>query len=132
MSRGPRGAAALAPSLRPPLYQQAIFPSAFRLQVGWSAQEPPFKFFPAVPGIPDRLSRRTWPFLPLVRRRPGRPEECGLLYDLYRLSGRTGYSATVWLCNLFDLPPTEERLLALPKEVYDRAEEVYEADWRVD
>ena len=59
VSRGPRGAAASAPSLRRPLFQQAIVPSAFRLRVGWSAQEPPFKFFPAVPGIPDQLSRRT-------------------------------------------------------------------------
>ena len=97
MSRGPRGAAASAPSLRPPLYQQAIFPSAFRLQVGWSAQEPPFKFFPAVPGIPDQLTRRTWPFLPLVRRRPGCEEELGVLFDALNAGGPSGYATSVFL-----------------------------------
>src|SRR5262249_39061927 len=84
---GPRGAAASAPSLRPPLHQQAIVPSAFRLRVSWSAQGHPFKSFPAVPGIPGQLSRRTprfqtrsphfpdGPFRPIrisSRSRPGR------------------------------------------------------------
>ena len=132
MSRGPRGAAASAPSLRPPLYQQAIVPSAFRLQVGWSAQEPPFKFFPVVPGIPDQLSQRTWPFLPLVRRRPGGATECGVLYDCWTVARRGGLSATVFLTNLFLLSRTEEQFLALPRETYDTPDEVYAAGWRID
>ncbi len=132
MSRGPRGAAASALSLRPPLYQQAIFPSAFRLQVGWSAQEPPFKFFPAVPGIPDQLSRRTWPFVPLVRRKPGCEPECGVLYDCWTVARRGGFSATVFIANLFLMPRTEDGFLTLPREVYDSAEEVVTAGWRVD
>jgi hypothetical protein len=132
MSRGPRGAAASAPSLRPPLYQQAIFPSAFRLQVGWSAQEPPFKFFPVVPGIPDQLSRRTHPFLPLIRRKEGGEEDCGVLYDVFGLKGVTGYGATVFMVNVFLLPPTEPELLAMLREVYDSAEEIFAAGWRIE
>jgi hypothetical protein len=74
----------------------------------------------------------TWPFLPLVRRRHRMPVECGLLYDAYRMSGRTGYSATVFLVNLFCVPAAEEVLLTLPKEVYDRPEEIFDALWRID
>jgi hypothetical protein len=73
-----------------------------------------------------------WPFLPLMRRRPGAEEECGLLYDALHRSGTAGYSAAVLLCNLFQLPPTEEELLALPKEVHDCPEEIVAAGWRVD
>ena len=66
-----------------------------------------------------------WPFLPLVRRRPGREEECGLLYDAFNMSDKTGYSATVILCNLFCVPTDEAELLALPQETFDSPEEVY-------
>jgi hypothetical protein len=38
-----------------------------------------------------------WPFLPLMRRRPGCAEECGLLYDALHRSGAAGFSATVIL-----------------------------------
>jgi len=74
----------------------------------------------------------TWPFLPLMRRRPGAEEECGLLYDALHRSGTAGYAATVFLANLFQLPPTEAELLALPREVYDTAEEIFSSGWRVD
>ena len=73
-----------------------------------------------------------WPLLPLVRRRPGAEEECGLLYDALHRSGTAGYGAAVFFCNLFQVPPTEEELLALPREVHDTADEVYGAGWRVD
>ena len=72
-----------------------------------------------------------WPFLPLVRR-AGAEEECGLLVDLLGLCGLAGYSATVFLCNLFCLPAGVDGLLALPKEAYDTPEEVLAAGWRVD
>jgi hypothetical protein len=72
-----------------------------------------------------------WPFLPLVRRQPGAEEECGLLYDAFHRTGTPGFSAAVFHCNLFMLPP-EEQFLDLPKEVYDSVEEVYERGWRVD
>ena len=72
-----------------------------------------------------------WPFLPLVRHtRDG--EECGLLCDVMRLAGKPGYSATVFLANLFLLPRTLEEFLALPREVFDAPEEVYDAGWRID
>src|SRR5262245_51795208 len=133
VSRGPRGAAASAPSLRPPLYQQAIVPSAFRLQVGWSAQEPPFKFFPVVPGIPDQLSRHTYPFLPVVRRPVGVDEpECGLLFDARGTLGLFGYSATVWTCNLFQLPATLDEFITLPRFTYDTLAELAAGGWTVD
>ncbi len=74
----------------------------------------------------------TWPFLPLMRRRTGQEEECGLLYDALHVSGNTGYSATVLLCNLFFAPSAEDELLALPRETYDTPEEMYDAQWRVD
>lgn len=73
-----------------------------------------------------------WPFLPLVRRSPGKEEECGLLCDVLGLKGTPGFSATVVLCNLFLVPPRLDDFLALPKEVFDTAEEVYAAGWRVD
>ena len=71
------------------------------------------------------------PFLPLVRR-DGGGQECGLLCDLMGLAGRPGYSATVFHCNLFLVPARLDEFLALPKEVFDLAEEVYAAGGRVD
>jgi hypothetical protein len=72
-----------------------------------------------------------WPFLPVVRRTQGE-EELGVMYDPCGTSGLTGYSATVFLTNLFELPPTEADFLALPREVFDTAEELVAAGWRVD
>jgi hypothetical protein len=72
-----------------------------------------------------------WPFLPLIRRCRG-CDELGLMYDLRGTGGPTGFSSTVFACNLFDLPATESEFLQLPREVYDSAEEVYAAGWRVD
>lgn len=72
-----------------------------------------------------------WPFLPVARRTAG-GVELGVLFDALRACGRTGYSATVFLCNLYTLPPTFSEFLALPKEVFDTADEVLEAGWRVD
>lgn len=68
-----------------------------------------------------------WPFLPVVRRTRG-PEELGVLFDARGVCGLTGYSATVFLCNLFTL----EQLFAQPKEVFDIGEELIRADWQVD
>ena len=72
-----------------------------------------------------------WPFLPLVRRTKC-PDEVGLMYDVFHVTGRAGYSAAVFLCNLFQTPDTEGEFLSLPREVYDRVEDVYDAGWRVD
>ena len=73
-----------------------------------------------------------WPFLPVVRRHPDGTADYGVLYDCWTVARRGGYSATVILSNIFLLPPTEDRLLALPKEVFDTAEELAAAGWRVD
>lgn len=72
-----------------------------------------------------------WPFLPVVRRTGG-AEELGVLFDARGVCDRTGYSATVFLTNLFELPPTLDQLLALPQEVFDAGEELVRAGWRVD
>ncbi len=71
-----------------------------------------------------------WPFLPVVRRSRG-AEELGVVFDA-RAARLTGYSATVFACNLFALPPDFESFLALPKEVFDDAEELAAAGWCVD
>jgi hypothetical protein len=71
-----------------------------------------------------------WPFLPVVRRSNG-TEELGVVFDA-RAAHLTGFSATVFFCNLFALPPRFADFLALPKEVFDSAEELADAQWRVD
>ena len=72
-----------------------------------------------------------WPFLPLVRRRPGRAEELGVVFDA-RAAGMTGFAATVFLTNMFFLPPDLAAFLALPHETFDTAEELTRAGWRID
>ena len=72
-----------------------------------------------------------WPFLPLVRRTGG-GEELGVRFDARGLFGLYGHSATVYLTNLFELPLVLDILLDLPREVYDTAEELVRAGWRVD
>lgn len=72
-----------------------------------------------------------WPFLPVVRR-TREVVELGLMFDARGVCGLTGYSATVFAANLFALPPTIARFLALPKEVFDCGEELVRAGWRVD
>ena len=72
-----------------------------------------------------------WPFLPIVRRTAD-GLDLGVLFDACKACGRTGYSATVFLTNLFLVPCDLGRLLALPREVFDTAEELVAAGWRVD
>lgn len=72
-----------------------------------------------------------WPFLPVVRRTSG-DEELGVVYDAREAVALTGYSATVFLTNMFTLPRNFQEFLKLPKETFDCAEELAEAGWRVD
>ena len=72
-----------------------------------------------------------WPFLP-VTRSAGGAVDLGLLFDARGVCGLTGYSAAVFLCNLFALPPTLGEFLRLPREVFDDGEELIRAGWRVD
>ena len=65
-------------------------------------------------------------------RQTAEGEEYGLLFDAMGTASKTGYSATVWACNLFLLPPTFEEFLALPKEVFDCTEELIASGWCVD
>ncbi len=73
-----------------------------------------------------------WPFLPVTRRSGGGADVLGVVADLRGLYGLTGYSATVFLANLFRLPPAPGAFLALPRETYDCAEEVADSGWSVD
>jgi hypothetical protein len=76
---------------------------------------------------------KCWPFQPVVRRtQEGNDQQLGILYDAVHTCGQYGYSATVFLTNLFLLPATEERFFALPKLVYDTADEIADAGWTVD
>jgi hypothetical protein len=72
-----------------------------------------------------------WPFLPLVRRSSA-TEEQGLLFDAWGVAELTGLSATVFVCNLYVLPPTLDGLLESPRETFDTVDEMLAAGWRVD
>src|SRR5437588_429786 len=75
-----------------------------------------------------------YPFLPVVHRRLGVEDdpELGLLYDARGVSGTLGFSATVFLCNLFTAPRAEAEFLRLPRIVYDTAQEIGADGWTVD
>ena len=53
-----------------------------------------------------------------------------MLYDFRGTGGPTGFSSTVFLANVFLLPPTLEEFLALPREVFDAPEEMAAAGIR--
>jgi hypothetical protein len=72
-----------------------------------------------------------WPYLPLVRRLPDGEQELGFLFDAWSANRVTGYSATVFLCNFFQISSKLDEFLALPKEVFDTPEEIVDA-WSVD
>lgn len=71
-----------------------------------------------------------WPFLPVVRRSHG-VEELGVVFDA-RAAQLTGYSSTVFRCNMFLLPSSFDQFLALPHETFDGAEELADSGWSVD
>lgn len=71
-----------------------------------------------------------WPFLPVVRRGKGH-EELGVVFDS-RSAGLTGFSSTVWLTNLFELPTKFTEFLAMPHETFDSADELVIAGWCID
>ena len=71
-----------------------------------------------------------WPYLPVVRRTRD-SQDLGVVFDS-RAAGLTGYSTTVFFANLLMLPPTLAQFLALPKEVFDGADELVAAGWCVD
>ena len=73
-----------------------------------------------------------WPFLPVVRRRPGRADDLGVVFDPPGAGGRAGGPVTVYRANLFALPPTLAAFLALPRESYPGPDEVVAAGWAVD
>jgi hypothetical protein len=75
----------------------------------------------------------SWPFLPVVRWLPdGQGRQLGVLYDASHHCRRYGYSATVFVCNIFTLPQTQEQFFALPRFVYDTVEEMIDDGWTTD
>jgi len=74
-----------------------------------------------------------WPFLPVIRPPLAHAEpQLGVLYDARAVSGTYGYTATVFLVNLYLLPDTEAELFAAPKRVYDTIDELVADGWAVD
>ncbi len=55
-----------------------------------------------------------------------------VLYDAYGVSGTCGFRCTVFLRNVFTLPPTEAQLLTSAREVFDTFDELADAGWAVD
>jgi hypothetical protein len=74
----------------------------------------------------------TWPFLPVIRRHADGTMDYGVLYDAMHWTGRTGFSSTVFRTNYFLMPKDEDAFLSLPREVFDTADEMAAAGWRVD
>jgi hypothetical protein len=72
-----------------------------------------------------------WPFLPVVRREHD-TEQQGVLFDALHAINLTGFSATVFCTNLFEIPEDLGSLLAIPREMFDTPEELYAAGWRID
>jgi hypothetical protein len=68
----------------------------------------------------------------VIRHRPDGELDYGVLYDAYHASGRTGFTATIFLTNIFLLPAQLDEFLQLPREMFDTAEELALAGWRVD
>ena len=73
-----------------------------------------------------------WPFLPVVRCKPGQEEELGVVDDALHAVGVAGHSCTVWLVNIFLLPLSLDALFASPKEVFDTPDELVQGGWTVD
>ena len=73
-----------------------------------------------------------WPFLPLVRRSRGCLPTNGVLFDAMGSRSMPGFEHIVFLVNVYELPETLGRLLAMPKEVYTSAEQILDAGWVVD
>ncbi len=70
---------------------------------------------------------------PMVRRAPdGSIRQLGVVYDARGHRGRYGYSATVFLTNLFLRPRAEAVFFTLPRCVYDTIEELLDDGWTVD
>ena len=97
------------------------------------------RFFPRRATMRDLVFLSTpslWaqhPFAPVIRRSAaGDCQQLGVLYDAVGASGRYGYSATVFLTNIFTLPNTEAELFELPKIVYDTLDELVDDGWVVD
>ena len=73
-----------------------------------------------------------WPVLPMKRLKPGGELLLGLVFDTRRME-LPGFSSTVFLCNLLELPDMSVvEHHELPREVFDSSEELVDAGWRVD
>ncbi len=73
-----------------------------------------------------------WPFLTLRREKPGGLLELGVLYDARGVRDLYGFTSTVFLTNVFEMPDTEGAFLKLPRCVYDSVEALLDDHWIVD
>lgn len=74
-----------------------------------------------------------WPVLPVCRYHGDRTmPECAIVLDT-RAMGITGFSSAVFFLNAFALPNLSVVILTeTTREVYDDAEELVAAGWRID
>src|SRR6476646_641503 len=73
------------------------------------------------------------PYLPVIRRSAaGNCQQLGVVYDALGVTGLCGFSATVFLVNIFAMPATEAELLASARIVYDTFDELMDDGWVID
>ena len=73
------------------------------------------------------------PFLPVVRRLVGDEDpELGVMIDAVGHAKVFGFSSTVFLLNLFNMPVETAELLQQPRHVYDTIDELAADGWTVD
>jgi hypothetical protein len=84
----------------------------------------------AVMGDPARWP--VYPFLPVIRVGADGLDDLGAMFDAFGFAGWTGFSATVFLGPVHDLPDAPAGLRALRREVFDTVDEVLDAGWRVE
>ncbi len=73
------------------------------------------------------------PFLPVVRRfAGGNDPDLGVMYDAVGHADLYGFSATVFLSNVFNMPVATDELMQLARCVYDTVDELAADGWTVD
>ncbi len=55
-----------------------------------------------------------------------------MVFDARSVCGRTGFSACVFLTNVFALPPTIDEFFLLSRQACDSADELFDGGWQVD
>lgn len=81
--------------------------------------------------ITNHAAWPNYPLLPLVNYHH-KHFSCGVMFDCLGMLGKPGFSSTVFLANIFDLPDDPSKLFKLKRLVFDTPEELLDAGWTVD